>query len=776
MGDNSSITSSLIPFIRKIMKYFLCIPVFMFCVLDLFSQVPQGINYQAVLRDNGSLFVNSNATVEFRILQGPQLIYGEAHGIVTDQNGRFTSIIGEGDTVFLDGISMGVFSDIDWTSGPYELNVRFDIGNGSIDMGTQRMVSVPYSLFSQRAATVDSLSINDSTYAGGDLSGPFSNFRISKIQGQILELTNPGVGQVLRWTGSQWEPGSSDDADSNPINELQSLSLTGNTLSISNGNQVTLAAGTSYTAGSGIALAGGIISNTGDVNASDDITTSSIPAGDISGTYANVIVSGLRGMDISPNITSATDGQILEWNGTSMQWDLANSGGQTYTAGVGISIVGNVISNTQPDLNLSLTGAGATSVLGGYPNFTISSTDNVNDADADVTNELQTLSLSGQNLSLSNGGGTVSINVNDADADPANELQTLSLIGNTLSISSGNSLSLPGGTSSTLLEDTDQDTKIQVEESNDEDIIRFDLEGVEVMTLETSLNGQPILNPNPGKTDIFIGRNSGNNYNVSLDGDNTALGNSALFQNGSGAIAPQATLNTSIGSQTLEDNTIGSGNTAVGQSALSSNISGNNNTAIGYNAFNGGGATSFSNSTAIGHNAEPTGSDQIRLGNSSISSIGGFANWTNLSDGKFKESIKEDVVGLQFILKLRPITYQLKVDLLASILGEEILNQRMIEARNRKAQIRQSGFVAQEVEQIAMDLGFDFSGIDKPDNSQDFYGLRYSEFVVPLVKAIQEQQEIIAKQEAKNETLTKLVLDLQNRLDQVEESIHLTGK
>ena len=32
-------------------------------------------------------------------------------------------------------------------------------------------------------------------------------------------------------------------------------------------------------------------------------------------------------------------------------------------------------------------------------------------------------------------------------------------------------------------------------------------------------------------------------------------------------------------------------------------------------------------------------------------------------------------------------------------------------------------------------------------NGEDYYGLRYAEFVVPLVKAVQEQQKIIEEQQ-----------------------------
>ena len=53
--------------------------------------------------------------------------------------------------------------------------------------------------------------------------------------------------------------------------------------------------------------------------------------------------------------------------------------------------------------------------------------------------------------------------------------------------------------------------------------------------------------------------------------------------------------------------------------------------------------------------------------------------------------------------------------------------------------IRFSGFIAQEVESAAQNIGYDFSGVDKSSvENGGLYSLRYSEFVVPLVKAVQE--------------------------------------
>ncbi|MCK4662153.1 MAG: hypothetical protein KAT68_04765 [Bacteroidales bacterium] len=68
------------------------------------------------------------------------------------------------------------------------------------------------------------------------------------------------------------------------------------------------------------------------------------------------------------------------------------------------------------------------------------------DADANASNELQTLSQSGTAVTLSDGGGTVS--VADNDNSSTNEIQTLSLSGNDLTISgSSDTVTLPGGTS-----------------------------------------------------------------------------------------------------------------------------------------------------------------------------------------------------------------------------------------------------------------------------------------------------------------------------------------
>jgi hypothetical protein len=183
---------------------------------------------------------------------------------------------------------------------------------------------------------------------------------------------------------------------------------------------------------------------------------------------------------------------------------------------------------------------------------------------------------------------------------------------------------------------------------------------------------------------------------------------------------------------------------AVGYRAGDSYDNGYNNVFLGASTdVNGAG---YYNVVAIGQATTVTASNQARIGNSATTSIGGYANWTNFSDGRFKRNVKEDVKGLAFIMKLRPVTYNLDVSGISQTLNEgrglDMIDQMKASMAEKERMIR-SGFVAQEVERAAKELGYDFSGVDAPKNDGDFYGLRYAEFVMPLVKAVQEQQQMI---------------------------------
>jgi len=241
---------------------------------------------------------------------------------------------------------------------------------------------------------------------------------------------------------------------------------------------------------------------------------------------------------------------------------------------------------------------------------------------------------------------------------------------------------------------------------------------------------------------------------------NTANGNQSLYSNTTGYA------NTANGSAAFYFNTTGIYNTAIGVAALYSNNTGSYNTALGYLADVSTG--NLNNATAIGYNANVDASDKVRVGNTGVNSIGGQVGWSTFSDGRYKKNIKEDVKGLSFINSLRPITYTVDINSLNAYYDKgrkhdsayEKMKADMQRSGDQAAKIVYNGFIAQDVEAAAKKLNYEFSGVDKPKTEDALYGLRYAEFVVPLVKAVQELS-------AKND-------DLQKQIDELK-AIILTG-
>ena len=154
------------------------------------AQSPEGFKYQAVIRDAGNAIITNQVVgMRFSIQQGTiggPSVYIETFSPTTNAFGLVNLDIGSGTIV------SGTFAAIDWANGPYFIETAVDAAGGSTYavMGTSQLLSVPYALHAKTADNV----IND--------------------------LVN--------------------DADSDPSNEIQSLQLTGQDLSISGGNTVTI--------------------------------------------------------------------------------------------------------------------------------------------------------------------------------------------------------------------------------------------------------------------------------------------------------------------------------------------------------------------------------------------------------------------------------------------------------------------------------------------------------------------------------------------------------
>ncbi|PCH67387.1 MAG: hypothetical protein COC01_05925 [Bacteroidetes bacterium] len=172
-----------------------------------FGQAPEGFNYQGVARDaNGDILKNKSIAIKISLLQTTvtgTIVYSETHNPATNDYGVFSLEVGSGT------VGSGDFSTVDWGADKYFIRIEMDINGGTnFDViSTTQLLSVPYALYAKEAG-------NSTT---------------------------------------------SSDADSDSTNELQTLSISNDTLSISDGNSVILTnTGTSVGGKSFLVLSGGI--------------------------------------------------------------------------------------------------------------------------------------------------------------------------------------------------------------------------------------------------------------------------------------------------------------------------------------------------------------------------------------------------------------------------------------------------------------------------------------------------------------------------------------
>ncbi len=106
--------------------------------LTVFCYAQQGINYQGVTRNaNGQLMINTEVTLDFNIKKEKadgEIVFSETHIASTDDNGVFSVVIGKGTP------TLNVFEDINWAEDQHFLNVWMD----GIEIGTTPFSSIPY--------------------------------------------------------------------------------------------------------------------------------------------------------------------------------------------------------------------------------------------------------------------------------------------------------------------------------------------------------------------------------------------------------------------------------------------------------------------------------------------------------------------------------------------------------------------------------------------------------------------------------------------------------
>lgn len=123
-------------------------------ITSAFTQSPEKMSYQAVIRDaSETLITNTQLVMQISILQGSAsgtTVYTESQTPTTNANGLVSIEIGNGTVV------NGDFATIEWSNGPYFLKVETDAQGGTnyTIVGTSQLLSVPYAFHAKTAENI----------------------------------------------------------------------------------------------------------------------------------------------------------------------------------------------------------------------------------------------------------------------------------------------------------------------------------------------------------------------------------------------------------------------------------------------------------------------------------------------------------------------------------------------------------------------------------------------------------------------------------------------
>jgi hypothetical protein len=249
-------------------KLYSIVAILLLSVSGIFAQFPHAINFQAIARDaNGDVMVSTPIQIRLTIIDGSATgteVYQELRALTTNDYGSFSFQIGRNANY----VTIGTFDAIDWNTVQKFLKIDYDPTNQfnwALTLGTIEFVAVPYALSAETVSFIDASNAQD-----GDVL--VYNSVTGMFEPQQIAGTNYTAGTGISISGTT----ISNTGDLSNTNEIQTLSLSGNSLSISSGNSVTLPTGTTYTAGTGISISGTTISNTGDLSNTNEIQTLSL--------------------------------------------------------------------------------------------------------------------------------------------------------------------------------------------------------------------------------------------------------------------------------------------------------------------------------------------------------------------------------------------------------------------------------------------------------------------------------------------------------------------
>jgi len=207
------------------MKYLLTISLFLASLLATAqsqpAQIPQGINYQAIARDDaGEILAGFTMTVTVRIKDAPingSTVYTERYADTrTDNFGLLHLVIGEGDPTR--------FADIDWTTTPLFLELTLDMGSEVVTLPTTPFQAVPYALAAGTSldAKIWTKEGDDAFYEDGNVGigtdAPERSLQVAGTDDQFLRMSSTSFGASI--VGLEMTRGSaSNSTDFRMVND-----------------------------------------------------------------------------------------------------------------------------------------------------------------------------------------------------------------------------------------------------------------------------------------------------------------------------------------------------------------------------------------------------------------------------------------------------------------------------------------------------------------------------------------------------------------------------
>jgi len=157
--------------------------------IGLYAQAPQGIPYQAVMRNaDGTVMSNASMAITFKIHDVAAtgvVVYEETHAVTSNSQGLVSMNVGGGTVV------TGAFDNINWGAGNKFLQVIMNAGNGNVDLGTQQMMSVPYALYAANSQQgPQGVGIQTISAQGNNLIITFTNGEIQTIPFPVSQTPN----------------------------------------------------------------------------------------------------------------------------------------------------------------------------------------------------------------------------------------------------------------------------------------------------------------------------------------------------------------------------------------------------------------------------------------------------------------------------------------------------------------------------------------------------------------------------------------------------------